>query len=125
MTSLLDETKLNLSAVADMFPGTRGADRVSPITVFRWATRGTRTPDGRIVRLESFRIGNRLMTTAEALARYIAALSHQFADDGVSDPMRTLCEGTRGLVIFFASNPAACAPTPSPLMLKTLDRVAR
>jgi AcrR family transcriptional regulator len=38
--------------------------------------------------------------------RYIAALSHQFADDGVSDPMRTLCEGARGLVIFFASNPA-------------------
>ncbi len=38
--------------------------------------------------------------------RYIAALAYQFPDDGQGDPKETLLAGVRGLVIYFASNPA-------------------
>lgn len=38
--------------------------------------------------------------------RYIAALSHQFPDDGQGEPMAALSAGVGGLLIFFASNPA-------------------
>lgn len=39
-------------------------------------------------------------------ARYVAALAQQFPDDGRSDPLDVLLEGTRGLVLYFAAHPA-------------------
>ena len=41
----------------------------------RWITRGTRTPDGRVVKLEAVRAGSRWLTTAEAVGRYIERLT--------------------------------------------------
>jgi len=38
--------------------------------------------------------------------RYVTALARQFPDDGVTDPEKVLLGGVRGLVIYFASNPA-------------------
>lgn len=75
MPDLLTETILSLGESARQFPGSRGAKRVSPTTVWRWCSKGTRRPDGQIVRLEHFRLGSRVMTTREAVARFVAALS--------------------------------------------------
>lgn len=71
---LLAEDVISMAAVARIFPGSRGADRVNPSTPFRWCTRGVRTPAG-LVKLESFRVGSRLFTTREAVGRFVAALS--------------------------------------------------
>lgn len=86
---LLTETPLPLSAVARTFPGARGAARINPTTVWRWCTKGTRTPDGRRVRLEYFRLGSRVMTTSEAVRRYVAALTGAPADAAPTPPTRT------------------------------------
>jgi Tfp pilus assembly protein FimT len=75
MSELLAETILSLGEAARQFPGSRGAKRVCPSTVWRWCSKGTRRQDGQIVRLEHFRLGGRVMTTREAVARFVTALT--------------------------------------------------
>lgn len=75
MSELLSESIVSLAEAARQFPGSRGAKRVSPSTVWRWCSKGIRRPDGQLVRLEQFRLGSRVMTTREAVARFVAALS--------------------------------------------------
>ena len=71
---LLNEDVISLTGAARLFPGTRGAERVSPSTTFRWCTRGVKTPTG-VVKLESFRAGSRVFTTRQAVERFVAVLS--------------------------------------------------
>ena len=94
MSGLLQEDLIPLSVAANLFPGARGADRLSPATVFRWCTRGTRTPDGQVVKLESIRLGCRLLTTRQAITRYVTRLTHP---SSLSDapPIRTPSERAR------------------------------
>ncbi len=73
-TDLMNEQVLSLAAAGKLFPGSRGAERVSPSTTFRWCTRGVRTPAG-VVKLESFRAGSRVFTTRQSVERFVAALS--------------------------------------------------
>lgn len=87
--SLLIETPIPISAVAREIPGARGAKSVNPSTVWRWCTQGTRTPDGRRVRLEYYRIGSRVMTTKEAVARYVARLSATTEGEETNTQART------------------------------------
>jgi hypothetical protein len=71
----MGEELIPLGVAANYFPGARGADRVNPATVFRWCVRGTRTADGRLVKLESLRVGCRLLTSRQAVIRYVERLS--------------------------------------------------
>ncbi len=71
---LLGEEMISLGTAARMFPGARGAERVNPSTVYRWAYKGVQTPGG-LVRLESLRVGSRVLTTKQAVERFVAALS--------------------------------------------------
>jgi hypothetical protein len=80
---------LSLSAAGRMFPAHRGAGTVNPSTVFRWVTRGTQTPDGRVVRLEAIRTPGRWLTSRAALARFVTALTSAAEPDGSSPPSLT------------------------------------
>ena len=73
---LLTEDVISLAAAGKLFPGSRGADRVNPSTVYRWTVQGVRTPAGQI-KLECFRAGSRVFTTRQAVERFVAALSAQ------------------------------------------------
>ena len=66
---------LSLSAAGRLFPGHRGGTSVDPSTVFRWVTKGTRTPGGHPVKLEAVRVGGRWLTSHGAVARFVAALT--------------------------------------------------
>jgi hypothetical protein len=66
---------LSLSAAGRLFPGHRGNGTVDPSTVFRWVTKGMRTPDGRVMRLEAVRVGGRWLTSRGAVARFVSALT--------------------------------------------------
>jgi hypothetical protein len=44
-------------------------------TVFRWALKGCRAPDGTVVRLEALRLGGRWVTSHEAVQRFALALT--------------------------------------------------
>jgi hypothetical protein len=72
---LAAETPQTISATARQFPPMRAGRPVHPATVVRWITVGVRGPDGGRVRLEAARLGGRWITTAQAVKRFIAALS--------------------------------------------------
>ena len=94
MSALLSEDLIPLGVAANLFPGARGADRVNPATVFRWCTRGTRTPDGQVVKLECLRVGSRLLTSRQAVVRYVANLTGSIPGTNRSSP-RTPSEKAR------------------------------
>src|SRR5688572_28045901 len=70
---------LSLSAAGRLFPGHRGGKSVDPSTVFRWVTKGLRTPAGRVVKLAAVRVGGRWLTSNPSVAWFVAALT----DDAV------------------------------------------
>ncbi|QDU20661.1 DUF1580 domain-containing protein [Urbifossiella limnaea] len=65
---------MSLSGVGRQFPGHRGGPAVDPSTVFRWATKGLNLA-GRTVKLEAVRVGHRWLTSSQAVARFVAALT--------------------------------------------------
>jgi hypothetical protein len=76
---------LGLSAAGRLFPAHRGEGTVDPSTVFRWVTKGTKTADGRKVKLEAVRVGGRWLTSRAAVGRFVAALTVA-ADPTVATP---------------------------------------
>lgn len=68
---------LSLRQVVAQLPRSRNGAPVSPSCAFRWATTGVRAPDGSRVYLETVRCGCRLLTSAEALQRFLAAQTGQ------------------------------------------------
>lgn len=66
---------LSLSAAGRLFPGHRANGTVDPSTVVRWLTKGMRTGDGRVVKLDAVRVGGRWLTSRGAVARFVAALT--------------------------------------------------
>jgi hypothetical protein len=65
---------MSLSGVGRQFPGHRGGPAVDPSTVFRWVTKGL-SVGGRTVKLEAIRVGHRWLTSSQAVARFVAALT--------------------------------------------------
>ena len=53
----------------------RANGTVDPSTVFRWLTKGMRTADGLVVKLEAVRVGGRWLTSRGAVSRFVATLT--------------------------------------------------
>lgn len=68
-------------------------------TRHRWHLTGVRTPSGDRVRLQAWRCGGKLMTTPEAVAAFIDALSgdHAPASESHDDAVRRGREAGRAL----------------------------
>ena len=90
---------LSLSAAGRLFPGHRANGTVDPSTVFRWLTKGTRSPGGQTVKLEAVRVGGRWLTSRGAVARFVADLTA-------------------------ATGPTAAAPPPAPRTPQARNRAA-
>ena len=78
--SLIRETLLSFAEAARKLPPFRAGRPVNPSTVFRWAFSGVRLPSGELLRLEAVRIGGRWLTSSEALERFAARQTPQFAE---------------------------------------------
>jgi hypothetical protein len=74
---ILSETIVSFAQAAKRLPPGRKSRPTSPGTIWRWSREGVRAADGRVVILESCRIGGRSVTSVEALARFSAALTVQ------------------------------------------------
>lgn len=48
-----------------------------PATVARWCIDGIRRPDGRVLKMESYRLGGKLQSSLPALLRFIARQQEQ------------------------------------------------
>src|SRR5262245_65019394 len=70
-TDPLSEQLLSLPEAARRLPRLTRDRPVSPATLWRWAHRGVRG-----VRLETWRLGGRTVTSVEALRRFLVALSN-------------------------------------------------
>lgn len=75
-TQLLNGEKLiGLAEAARSLPGYRGKAGMDPSTLSRWITQGAKRKNGDKVKLEAVRIGNRWLTSREAMARFAASLT--------------------------------------------------
>jgi hypothetical protein len=72
ISEILAGDALSLSAAARKLVPHRGKS-AAPSTLWRWHKEGITAPDGRRVHLELARVGAKWMTSAAALARFIAA----------------------------------------------------
>jgi hypothetical protein len=77
MIDLSTESILSLRDAAKLLPSARRGRPVSFACLWRWALRGTRSPDGHTVKLEALRLGGRWVTSREALQRFAEALTPQ------------------------------------------------
>jgi hypothetical protein len=75
MIDTISETPIPLAEAAKLIPPARQGKRTHLSTLLRWIMRGARTPSGEMVHLEAVRIGNRWMTSREALQRFAERLT--------------------------------------------------
>ncbi len=94
MGQILTEDAVGLAEAAQALPGRNGG-RVNQSTVQRWIRHGIRRPDGTVVRLEAVRLGRRWITSKQAVARFVAALSPS-ADPPAPAPAAERREVVRG-----------------------------
>jgi hypothetical protein len=69
------EERLSLASAAAELPILRGTNRPSRRTLWRWATSGLQTRDGRRIYLETEFVGGTLCTTRAAIDCFVAAKS--------------------------------------------------
>lgn len=68
--NLLTEEVITLGQARNLLPQVKGLKRPNLSTIFRWAHRGI---GGK--KLETVRIGSRILTSKQAMTRFIAAIS--------------------------------------------------
>jgi hypothetical protein len=73
VTRLIEEGPIGMSAAAKLCGSFRQGKPTRAGTVARWCMRGTKLGDGRVLKLESFRLNDRLCTSKQALIRFIRA----------------------------------------------------
>jgi hypothetical protein len=81
MIDITRETLISMSEAAGRVPSFRPGKKTHVATIFRWAQHGVRG-----VRLESIRFGGRLVTSVEALSRFVEALSNAPGDAPAPSP---------------------------------------
>jgi len=88
MINLSTEKLLSFAQAAKALPGHRGDGPCNPSTLWRWSKTGCRAADGRMVRLETVKLGGRSLTSEEALQRFAERLTgEQITPDEL--PIRT------------------------------------
>ena len=85
---ILLENVISFHDVTQILPRNREGNCINFSTIWRWAMKGIRGPDGRRVKLECVRVGRRWVTSREALDRLATALT-PVTDETTSTPPRT------------------------------------
>lgn len=68
-----NEQLIGLSDIAKLIPSRRRPGSLSTNAIFRWVRKGVRRADGTFIRLEAHMVAGRLLTSREALNRFIEA----------------------------------------------------
>jgi hypothetical protein len=80
------EHTISLTEACQSLPKGRRGRQPHLSCLLRWITKGSRSPDGRRVRLEAVRLGGRWITSREALTRFAEALTPRFHDQASPAP---------------------------------------
>lgn len=70
---LMAEGPIGMRCAVNVFGSFRDRKPTHSSTVTRWAMRGIKLTDGRVLKLESFRLNGRLATSRQALLRFVQA----------------------------------------------------
>jgi hypothetical protein len=73
--NLTAESPLSLAQAAKLIPPARNGKRCHLSTLLRWVLKGSKAPDGTLVKLEATRLGSRWVTSREALQRFCDRLT--------------------------------------------------
>jgi hypothetical protein len=90
---LFVEKMLSMSQAARMLPSLRGGKTPHPNTLIRWAKAGLKSKGGRIIRLETYRIGGTTCTSLNALRQFFDLLN----DVEPVDPPTTPFQDSRAI----------------------------
>jgi hypothetical protein len=82
---LLTEAVVSLSQAARTLPSLRAGRPTHPSTLWRWAHHGISTPVG-VIRLETAHLAGRVVTSREAVTRFLTAVANARADAGPTPP---------------------------------------
>jgi hypothetical protein len=85
---LASETIIPLGEVPSRLPPGRSGKPLSFSAVWRWALRGIKTPQG-IIKLETVKLGGRLLTSEQALQRFAERQSAWLGDTAALPLPRT------------------------------------
>jgi hypothetical protein len=80
------EEPLSLAAAAKLVPPARRGKRCHLSTILRWIIKGSKAPDGTVVRLEACRLGGRWLTSREALQRFSDQLTPRLDAEALTVP---------------------------------------
>jgi len=94
MLDLQTENPIPLITAAKLVPPSRSGKRTHISTLMRWILTGSKSPSGKVVRLEAIRLGGRWLTSREALLRFSERLTPQF-DGEPAPPPRSPAARTR------------------------------
>lgn len=75
VSRILTEGPQGLAALAAAIPSHRRDSHLTPQALWRWAVRGIRLADGRVVRLETVRVAGRYLSSRAAVERFVRAQS--------------------------------------------------
>jgi hypothetical protein len=85
---LTAEMALPLAEACRIVPPARSGKKTHLSTILRWILRGAKSPTGELVKLEALRIGNRWVTSREALQRFAERLTPRL-DERTATALRT------------------------------------
>jgi hypothetical protein len=89
------ETPLPLADACKYVPPGRGGRKTHLSTLVRWSTHGAKAPSGELIRLEALRLGNRWMTSRQALQRFAELLTPCVEDTSTFAAPRTSTQRQR------------------------------
>jgi hypothetical protein len=84
--TILREHTLRLREIGQYLPTGRRGKRLSLSAALRWVLDGVRLPDGQRLKLEAVRVGNKWITSLEALERFAAAQTPRLDGDPAPAP---------------------------------------
>jgi hypothetical protein len=88
------EKPVALAEACRIVPPARSGKKTHLSTILRWILRGAKSPTGELVKLEALRIGNRWVTSREALQRFAERLTPRL-DGEPPSAWRTLAQRSR------------------------------
>lgn len=74
MIDATTEKLVTFSDVVNLLPPTANGERLKPVTIWRWHRIGLQTQGG-VVKLEANKLGRRLLTSMEAIQRFMEKLN--------------------------------------------------
>lgn len=86
MLDVLNEDSMTLAEAGRLLPHGPGGKLVHRSTLLRWITRGVTAVDGSRVRLEAAKLGDRFVTSRQAVVRFMEALTPALDSEPAPSP---------------------------------------